>query len=270
MTSRRASRGRHAHGSAGAGPAFPADVTTLYHDGVLGRIRIRSVGTARPGMPEVVLVQGMAVADYLMPGLGAFGRWTRAHLVELPGFGGSGEPPRELDVADFGRCVADWLTTRRLGPVLLAGHSSGTQVAARAAPASPDVVGVVLASPTVDPVARGWVRLLVRWRVDSRWEPEGLGESHKPEWKRAGGRRLVHTVRVHLADPLEKSVARLTAPLLVIHGEQDRIGTTRWARHLAGLVPDGRCVEVPGAHTFPWLDPEAWSPPVRELAQRAR
>ncbi|MFC8008512.1 alpha/beta fold hydrolase [Streptomyces olivaceus] len=249
------------------GPPFPQTVTA-HHDGIFGRVRSRAVGRPRPGVPEVVLVQGMAVADYLLPGLGAFGQWTRAHLVELPGFAGSGDPPHELDVPEFGRCVADWLTARALGPVILAGHSSGTQVAARAAVGRPDVAAVVLASPTVDPVARGWVRLLARWRLDSRHEPPGLGESHHPEWRRAGLRRLVHTVHVHLNDPLEDPVAQLDMPLLIIRGRDDRIGTVRWARHLADLVADGQLIEVSGAHTFPWLDPQAWSDPVRRLAAR--
>ncbi|MGP3975735.1 alpha/beta fold hydrolase [Streptomyces sp. 8N114] len=255
-------------GDAAAGSrAFPARTVVAYHDGVLGRMRSRSVGAPRPGVPEVVLVQGLAVADYLLPGLAAFGRWTRAHLVELPGFGGSGEPPHELDVPEFGRCVADWLTARDLHRVVLAGHSSGTQVAARAAVDHPNVAAVVLASPTVDPAARGWLRLLARWRLDSRREPAGLGPSHRPEWKRAGPKRLLHTVGAHLKEPLEASVRRLAVPVLVLHGRQDVIGTRRWALRLAALPPDGRFADVPGAHTFPWLDPEAWSEPVRHLAE---
>jgi pimeloyl-ACP methyl ester carboxylesterase len=217
-------------------------------------------------------VQGMGVADYLLPGLGSLGRWTRAHLVELPGFAGSGEPPHELDVPGFAAAVADWLADRvaahDLGPVVLAGHSSGTQVAARAAVEHPGVGALVLASPTVDPAARGPLRLLVRWRLDGRYEPPGLDESHKPEWRRAGLRRLMHTARVHLDDALEESVARIPVPLLVIRGRDDRIGTAEWGRSLASLVPDGEYVEVPGAHTFPWLDPDSWSEPIRRLAAR--
>ncbi|NYI03784.1 alpha/beta fold hydrolase [Allostreptomyces psammosilenae] len=252
----------------GPNPPGPAEVTTSHHDGVLGRMRARSVGRRRPATPEVVLVQGMGVADYLMPGLLALGRWTRATLVELPGFGGSGDPPHELSVPEFGRCVADWLTAQRLGPVLLAGHSSGTQVAARVAIGRTDVAAVVLASPTVDPAARGPLRLLARWLWDGRREPPGLTRVHRAEWRRAGPRRLVHTARAHLDDALEEAVARLRVPVLVIHGRDDVIGTARWARRLAGLAPDGECVEVPGAHTFPWLDPEAWSEPVRRLSVR--
>jgi pimeloyl-ACP methyl ester carboxylesterase len=239
-----------------------------FHDSDLGRMRSRAVGEPRAGVPEVVVVQGMAVADYLMPGIGALRAWTRAHLVELPGFAGSGDPPHEPDVAEFGQCVAGWLAARGLGRVVLAGHSSGTPVAARAASAGPDVAGVVLASPTVDPVARNLLKLFVRWRLDGRHEPPGLKESHLPEWRRAGPRRLVHLVWTHLHDRLEDSVSRLEVPLLVIRGRQDVIGTEGWARELAALLPDGEYVEVDGAHTFPWQDPDAWSEPIRRFAAR--
>jgi pimeloyl-ACP methyl ester carboxylesterase len=251
-------------------PDFPGDPVTSYHDGVLGRMRSRALGEPRPGVPQVVLVQGLAVADYLLPGLAALGDWTRAHLVELPGLGGSGEPPHELSVPEYGRAVAGWLSTQQFGPVVLAGHSSGTQVAAEAAAAHPDVAGLVLASPTVDPAARGLARLLVRWRLDGRHEPPGLTESHRPEWRRAGPRRLVHLVRAHLHHALEDPLRRVTVPLLVLRGTDDRLSTQAWANRLTTLVPDGRYVELPGAHSFPWRDPHAWSPPVRRFAESLR
>jgi pimeloyl-ACP methyl ester carboxylesterase len=209
-------------------PRFPTDVATSYHDGVLGRMRSRSVGEPHAGVPEVVLVQGLAVADYLLPGLAAFSEWTRAHLIELPGLGGSGEPPHELTVAEYGRAVADWLTARRLGPVVLTGHSSGTQVAAEAAAGNADVAGVVLASPTFDPAARALPRLVIRWLLDGRREAPGLIVSQRPEWTRAGPRRLVHLVRAHRAYVIEEPLARLSMPLLVIRGRDDALSTPKW------------------------------------------
>jgi pimeloyl-ACP methyl ester carboxylesterase len=199
-------------------------------------------------------VQGLAVADYLMPGLAAFAGWTRAHLLELPGFDGA-PAPRGLTVEEFGNAVRDWLAVRRLGPVVLAGHSSGTQVAADAAVANPDVVGVVLASPMIDPAARGPVRLAVRWLRDGRREPPGLIASQRPEWRRAGLRRLAHLVHVHRRYVIEEPAARLSAPLLVIRGRDDTLSTAGWGRRLAALAPDGRYLELAGAHTFPWRDP---------------
>jgi pimeloyl-ACP methyl ester carboxylesterase len=246
------------------------DSVESHRDTSAGRIRSRAVGPRCDGVPEAVVVQGMAVADYLMPAVAELGRWTRAHLVELPGFAGSGEPTRSLDVPGYGAAVTEWLELARPGPVVLIGHSSGTQVAARAAMLAEarglDVVGVVLASPTVAPIARPLPRLLLRWQLDGRHEPPGLTGSHVREWRRAGVRGLVHLVRVHLRDRIEEVVPALRAPVLVLRGAQDRLTTTEWARGLAESTRRGRYREVPGAHTFLWGDPTAWSDPVRELA----
>jgi pimeloyl-ACP methyl ester carboxylesterase len=252
------------------GPPLP-DALESHRDTSAGRIRSRSVGEPFPGVPEVVLVQGMAVADYLMPAAAELGRWTRAHLVELPGFAGSGEPTRKLDVPGYAAAVVEWLDAAELGPVVLAGHSSGTQVAARAAVQAGDgrVVAVVLASPTIAPIARPLPRMLLRWRLDGRHEPPGLTGSHLREWRRAGVRGLVHLVRVHLRDRIEESVPALTVPVLVLRGADDRLSTAEWARGLAAAAPAGRYQELPGAHTFLWADPASWSAPVRQLALEA-
>jgi pimeloyl-ACP methyl ester carboxylesterase len=78
-------------------------------------------------------------------------------------------------------------------------------------------------------------------------------------------RGLVHLVRVHLRDRIEDSVAALRIPLLVLRGSDDRLTTRAWARDLAAAAPSGRFLELPGAHTFPWAHPQAWSEPVHRL-----
>jgi hypothetical protein len=113
-------------------PATQVEVETTFRDTPLGRMRSPAVGVARGEVPELVLVQGMAVADYLLPGLAALGSCTWAHLVEIPGYEGRGDPPHDLDVPEQAQPVASWLDAASLGRVVLAGHSSGTQVAARA------------------------------------------------------------------------------------------------------------------------------------------
>jgi pimeloyl-ACP methyl ester carboxylesterase len=249
-------------------PGAPDRIEVTYKDLPLARMRARTVGRQVPGVPEIVLVQGMAVSDYLMPALACLGEWTRAHLLDLPGLAGSGEPSHELDVPEYGQAVASWLDASDLGRVVLAGHSSGTQVAAHAAALRPErVVALVLASPTVDPIGRSMGRLLLRWRLDARREPDELGHSHGPEWLRAGPRRLLHIVRAHLADHLEDVLKEMPVPVLVLRGRDDRLLTERWARELARTTPRGRLVEVPGAHTFVWPYPEAWSAPIREFAR---
>jgi pimeloyl-ACP methyl ester carboxylesterase len=247
-------------------PRYPAGITTAYHDGVYGVMRSRSIGAAAPGVPEIVLVQGMTVSDYLLPGLAALGGWTRAHLVDLPGCSGSGELPHEMDVREFAESVADWLRFHDLGPVLLAGHSSGTQVAAEAALLAPDDVrGVVLAAPAIDPVARGWVRVFVRWWLDRRGDPKSLDRCHQPERQRVGFRRLFHVLSEHLRHDIARPVRALTVPVLVVRGRQDRLSTPEWAR---GLAAGGEYAEVPGTHSFCWRYPDAWSSPIRAWTAR--
>lgn len=247
-------------------PKAPDRFEVTYRDLPYGRMRARTLGRAA-GVPQIVVVQGMAVSDYLVPAAACLGAWTRVHLLDLPGLAGSGDPPHELDVPQYGEAVAAWLDDAALGRVIVAGHSSGTQVAARAAALRPDgTAALVLASPTVDPIARSVPRLLLRWRLDSRHEPGDLGRSHHPEWLRAGPRRLVHIVRAHLDDHLEDVVGDVRAPVLVLRGREDRLLTERWARSLARTAPDGRFAEMPGAHTFVWPYPQAWSDPVEALA----
>lgn len=73
------------------------------------------------------------------------------HLLELPGYTGSGQPTRYLDVRGYGQTVAHWLEASRIEGSLVVGHSSGTQVAAWAGVLCQDRVAAVgLASPTVD------------------------------------------------------------------------------------------------------------------------
>ena len=247
------------------GPSMPDAVERHRHTSA-GRMRSRTVGEARAGVPEVVVVQGMAVADYLMPAVAELGRWTRAHLVELPGYAGSGEAARPLDVPGYGGAVAEWVGGAGLGPVVLVGHSSGTQVAARAGAVADGVVGVVLASPTVAPTARPLPRLLLRWRQDGRNEPPGLTAAHLWEWRRPGVAGLLHLLRVHLRDRIEDAVPALDVPVLVLRGSDDRLTTQDWARSLAATARTGHYVQVRGAHSFPWADPVVWSEPIRRLA----
>ncbi|MGY1719034.1 alpha/beta fold hydrolase [Blastococcus sp. SYSU DS0552] len=232
-----------------------------------GVLRSRVTGTARPGVAEVVVVPGLAVANYLQPAVEALGAWTRAHLVELPGFSGSGEPPHPMDVAQHADAVASWLAAGGPEHPVLVGHSSGTQVAAHVAAREPGRVrALVLASPTVDPAYRSMRRVLLAWRRNHELEPPELDVQHTPDRRRAGLRRVRHTLAAHLADRLEDTIQRVDCPVLVLHGDRDRLCTEAWARELSTRARDGRFRSVPGAHSFVWTAPDAWSAPIAELA----
>ena len=250
---------------------MPSDVEITHRVTSWGVMRSRSVGAPRDGVPEVVAIPGLAVAEYLQPAVRELGAWTRAHLVELPGFSGSGEPPHPMDVPQFTDALEQWLAASDLDRVVLVGHSSGTQVAARVAVLRPPSVrALVLASPTIDPAFRSVRRVMLAWRRNREFEPDSLDELHTPERQRAGWRRVAHALRVHLADALEDAVPDLPVPVLVLRGDQDRLCSESWARRLSESAPDGRFRSVPGAHSFPWTSPDAWSEPIERLAREVR
>jgi pimeloyl-ACP methyl ester carboxylesterase len=246
-------------------PEFPDEYLARFVDTPQGRMRSRVLGEPSEA-PPVVAVMGMAVSDYLVPALAEL-RWTRSHLLDLPGLAGSEDPPARLEVTGYAEAVASWLDAAELPPVVLIGHSSGTQVAARAAALRPDrVATLVLASPTVDPAYRTWPRVLFRWYLDGRFPLPGLADNHRPEWKRAGPRRIVHLISTHLADAIEEVLPQISCPTLVIRGEHDRMSTRQWAKDLAHRTADGEFIEVPGPHTFLWRDPAIWSRPIQRRA----
>jgi pimeloyl-ACP methyl ester carboxylesterase len=78
-----------------------------------------------------------------------------------------------------------------------------------------------------------------------------------------------HALAAHLRDALEDVVPQVAVPVLVLYGDTDRLCTEAWARELADRAPDGRFATLPGAHSFPYSEPDAWSEPIRRLTDAA-
>jgi pimeloyl-ACP methyl ester carboxylesterase len=222
-------------------------------------------GTVRPGIPDVVLVPGLGAPGYLLDLLHACGAWTRCRLLDLPGFGSprTAGCPSELDALTpvAAACIEDGP-----GPVLLAGHSTGAQLALRAAVATPGRIAALgLLGITFDPPVRAApVRLVPRLRTYLRERPRELVVT-VPAFVRAGA-GLARYVRSALADEPEHLVPEVTAPVLVLRGRHDALCPPAWAAELAKRAPRGRLVTVPGAHNVPYTHPGAVSLHLASLA----
>src|SRR4051812_45100939 len=83
-------------------PELPREMLLRYTDVPEGRIRTRVLGEPHDGVPPVVVLQGMTVSDYLLPACSTLAQWTQVHLLDLPGYAGSGQPNRSLDVSGYG------------------------------------------------------------------------------------------------------------------------------------------------------------------------
>jgi proline iminopeptidase len=67
-------------------------------------------------------------------------------------------------------------------------------------------------------------------------------------------RRLTEDWEAWLRTPdLEKQIAGMSMPALVVHGKADP-RPCRGALHLAGLMPRGKFISLPGVGHYPWLE----------------
>jgi pimeloyl-ACP methyl ester carboxylesterase len=206
---------------------------------------------ARPNdtMP-MVLLHGLAVSHrYLMPLAAELAGHHPVRVVDLPGFGLSGDPGRVLDVTEHADHLADWLEAADLSPAAVLGNSFGCQVAVELAVRHPDHVrGLVLVGPTMDPAARTASRQILRWLGDTAREdplqlPILLRDVHD-----AGLHRVVGTLVHALRDPIEDKLPLVQVPVLVTRGSSEPIVPVAWAAAAARLCPLGELAEVPGPH----------------------
>jgi pimeloyl-ACP methyl ester carboxylesterase len=210
----------------------------------------RSSLASPDGTPPVVLVHGLAVSHrYMMPLAARLAEHDRVHVVDLPGFGLSGEPGRVLDVAEHADHLADWLEATGSPPVVVLGNSFGCQVAVDLAVRHPDrVCGLVLVGPTVDPAARTATRQILRWLRDTaREDPLQLPVLLR-DVRDAGPRRVAGTLAHALRDPIERKLPLITVPVLVTRGSREPIVPMAWAQAATRLLPLGELSVVPGPH----------------------
>ncbi len=170
----------------------------------------------------------------------------RVIALDQPGYGEAPEPPRTPTMERSADLVAAYLRRVDRGPVVLIGHSMGTQVATEVAVRHPDTVShLVLVAPTVDARHRRAFSQLARLGVDL------LGESPKVlllgarEYLRAGP-HLRRKMRAMLRHRPEDVYPRIAAPTLVVRGERDRVAPRRWTDAVALAIPRSRTFEVAG------------------------
>lgn len=195
---------------------------------------------------RVVLVPGLGLDERSSARLR---RRCAADVVLLPGMG-LAEPVPPLEVL-----VQRLLAGIGSGPVVLVGHSQSCQVVAAAA-TDPRVVAVVLLGPTTDPRMRSVVVLPWRWlrtTVRENWTQAPLVLA---QWWRTGPRAMRALWRATAPDRIDRRLARVTVPVTVVRGTEDRLCPRDWAVQVCAAAPRGRLVQIPGAahmtvHTHP-------------------
>ncbi|WP_289017545.1 alpha/beta fold hydrolase [uncultured Ornithinimicrobium sp.] len=204
-----------------------------------------------------VLVHGIGMGrHYLTPLAESLAGSGGVHVLELPGFGDAPTPDQPLTVEQLAAVVLAYVRRTGMTRPVLVGHSMGAQVVVEAALQGPDVVGPVVAvAGVVDPGARSAGRQGMRMLADLFVETPSTVAALVRDWLRTGPRRYLETVPLMLDYRTEEAAVRLPVPLLVVRGDRDPVAPHDWADQLTRLAPDGRLVEVPGAHAVMFTRP---------------
>lgn len=218
----------------------------------IGGLAFRVLSSVSPGTrePAIVLVHGIGVSHrYLSRLHDELARHRTVISVDLPGFGGLPKPAHDVDVPTMARALAQVLEQLTLGPVVLFGHSMGTQWVVETALERPELVtSVVTMGPVVDDRHRTILRQTRALLVDTLLESPTVNAIVLTDYLRCGVPWYLTQLRHMLAYRLEDRVAELTVPLLVVRGGADPIAGLEWCRRLRRSAPRAQLVQIPGHH----------------------
>ncbi|QHC57281.1 alpha/beta fold hydrolase [Rathayibacter sp. VKM Ac-2760] len=224
-------------------------------------IELRSFATGAADAPRTfVLIHGIGMSHHTFSPLAvALRPHGRVVAVDLAGFGANTAPRRRVGIADHARLVERVLAERGVTRAVVVGHSMGSQVAVELAARAPHLVdGLVLIGPVVDPERPGAVRQALALARDCLGEPLGVDALLFADYVRGGLGWYLRQLPEMLHYPIQRRLAAVTRPVLVVRGEDDPIATRDWCERLLEHAADGSLEEFPGSrHVVPRTGTEA-------------
>ena len=226
-------------------------------------------GPGTPDAPVFVLVHGIGMShryfDRLHGELAAAGA---VHSVDLPGFGRSPKPENGVTIEQYADYLGELLAIISERPVVLVGHSMGAQFVTETAVRHPALIAqLVLIGGVTDPTRSSALRQALALGRDTLKEPVTGTMIVMRDYLLCGPRWYLATLRPMLAYRTDLRLREVTAPTLVIRGEDDPVSRHEWGVHLAAEAPLGRLLELPGRHLVQFSSAAATAAGIREHAR---
>ena len=217
----------------------------------VGRHRIFArVSSAAPSYntTPVVLVHGWGMSSsYMAPMAERLAPYFNVYVPDLPGHGRSDTPERPLDARAHAEALLAWMDAQHVNCAVLIGHSMGSQIATEAALSQPArVERLVLIGMVADPQARTTAEQFRRFAIGGLYEPPSLHKHMLKDYARMGS-RLWAEFRFMRDYPIERALPRITAPVMLVRGENDTMAPQRWIDEAARLLRTARVAVIPRA-----------------------
>lgn len=213
-------------------------------------IFVRKSMSPQHAAQPIVLVHGLSMSGrYLLPTGCALAGSRPVYIPDLPGFGHSSKPAHALTIPELADVLAAWMRVEGLGQAAFLGNSFGCQVIVELALRHPECMSqAILTGPSVDPAGRSAFQQITRLFFDALiFEPLPLYAVALLDYTLAGPWRTAQTLAYLLDDPIERKLAQVTIPALVVRGAYDLIAPQRWAEDAARSLPRGQLVVIPNA-----------------------
>lgn len=214
-----------------------------------------------------VLVHGLGVSSHYFEWLAAaLAHDANVWLVDLPGYGSSPKPRRDVTIEEHARALGLVIESAGVSDPVLVGHSMGCQVVTEIAVAMPHLSdSLVLLSPVTNPQRRSAPRQLLDLMRDFFREPPRADAFGLYSYFLTG--RVFYYLRQvpHMIGyPIEDRLPLVEAQTLVVVGERDPLVPIEWATQAAALPPRGSLAVVPGAHVIMYSAPRVLSERIME------
>lgn len=235
--------------------------------------RVRSSGRAAgDDPPTYVLVHGIGTSHrYLTRLHHQLAGAADVHSIDLVGFGGLPKSTEAPSVHEMAGALGGVLDRVGVTGAVLVGHSMGSQWVVELAVLRPDLArAVVVIGPVTDDRRRSVVaQSLALWR-DILGEPLRTNAMVFVDYLRCGPIWFTRNLRHMLRYRIERRVALLDVPLLVLRGGNDPIATLEWCRRLRRRARQAVVVIVPGhRHNAQHTAPHAVASALTSFVQRA-
>lgn len=226
-------------------------------------------GAGSAEKPAYILIHGIGVSHRYLARLHAvLAAHAPTYSFDLPGFGGTPRPGRQLQVEDYGAFIAGALASRGIDSYILVGHSMGVQFAIEAALHRPESARqLVLMGPVVDSRHKNVMQQSIALTLDGI-----LRESPSSNWIvmgdyfRCGPRWYVTELPVMMKYPTLDRLSGIDVPVLVLRGSRDNVAGPDWSLRLSRAVAQGRLVEIPGVgHVAQHMRPKAVADAIRSF-----